>query len=82
MKISEQIQNTHEMFSKYVDFNKIYIKECEPYEFDFTMLRDYEYEMPSVHSKKKIEYLQQGNEIIIPIDYVESVELTREELYD
>ena len=70
MQISEQIKNVHEMFSKYVDFNRIHIKECEPYDFDFTMLRDYEYEMPSIHSKKRIEYLQQGNEITIPVDYV------------
>ena len=82
MRISEQIKNVHGMFSKYVDFNKIHVKECEPYEFDFTVLRDYEYEMPSIHSKKRIEYMQQGNEITIPIDYVESVTLTREELYD
>ena len=47
-----------------------------------SILRDYEYEMPSIHSKKRIEYLQKGNEITIPIDYVESVTLTREELYD
>lgn len=82
MKISEQIKSVHEMFSKYVDFGRITIKECTPYEFDFTVLRDYEYEMPSIHSKKRIEYLQQGNDIIIPIDYVESITLTREELYD
>ncbi len=82
MRITEQIGHIHEMFSKYVDFSKIHVKECAPYEFDFTVLRDYEYEMPSVHSKKRIEYLQQGHEITIPIDYVESITLTREELYD
>lgn len=82
MQISEQIKKIHEMFSKYVDFNKIHIKECDPYDFDFTILKDYEYEMPSIHSKKRIEYLQQGNVITVPIDYVESVTLTREELYD
>ncbi|MDY5948982.1 MAG: hypothetical protein SPJ42_07085 [Oscillospiraceae bacterium] len=82
MKISEQIKNVHEMFSKYVDFNKLHIRECEPYDFDFTVLRNYDYEMPSIHSKKRIKYLQQGNEVTVPIDYVESVTLTREELYD
>ena len=81
-KISEQICLVNEMFSKYVDFNRIHIKEVAPYEFDFTVLREYEYEMPSIHSKKRIEYLQHGNEITIPIDYVDSVTLTREELYD
>lgn len=82
MKIKEQTKNVYEMFSKYVDFDRINIKECEPYDYDFTAMRDFDYEMPSIHSKKKIEFLQNGNEIIIPIDYVEAITLTREELYD
>lgn len=82
LKINGQIKNVHEMFSKYIDFNRINIKECEPYDFDFTLMCNYEYEMPSIHTNKKIDYLQPGNKIVIPIDYVESVTLTREELYD
>lgn len=82
MRISEQIKSLHGMFSKYIDFEKIRIKECKPYEFDFTVLKDYEYEMPSIYSVKRIEFLQQGNEIVVPIDYIESITITREELYD
>ena len=82
IQISKQIKNLHEMFSKYIDFDKINIKDCKPYEFDFTILEEYEYDMPSIHSIKKIEFLQQGNEIIVPIDYVDSITITREELYD
>lgn len=82
MKIKEQTENVYEMFSKYVDFEKINIMECEPYDYDFTAMCDFEYEMPSIRSKKKIEYLQNGNEIIVPIDYVDAITLTREELYD
>lgn len=82
MKVSEQIKNVHEMFSKYVDLNKIGIKESEPYNFDYTVMREYEYEMPSIYLNKRIEYLQKGNEIVIPVDYVDSITLIREELYD
>ncbi len=82
MQISDRIKSIYEMFSKYVDFEKIHISECAPYEFDFTVLKDYEYEMPSIYSKKKIDFLQEGNKVVIPVDYVESVMLTREELYD
>lgn len=82
IKISEQIKNVHEMFSRYVDFENIEFKETKPYENDYTKLKEYVYEMPSIHSNKKIEYLQAGNEITIPIDYVEKVSIIREELYD
>lgn len=82
VKIKEQISSIHELFSRYVDFSKLKVTECEPYDFDFTVMRDYQYEMPSVHSKKRIEFFQKGNDIIVPIDYVNSVSITREELYD
>lgn len=82
LKINEQIAAVSEMFSQYIDFKKITVRECDPYDFDFTVMRDYEYTMPSILSVKRIEYLQPGNEIVIPVDYVDSVKLTREEFYD
>lgn len=82
LKISEQIKTVNEMFSKYVDLGRIDYKSCEPYEFDFTVMREYDYEMPLVYSRKSIEYMQNGNMITVPVDYVESVTLAREELYD
>ncbi len=82
MCISNQMKSVHEMFSKYIDFSKIRIKECEPYDYDFTVLREYEYNMPNIQVNKKISYLQAGNEIIIPVDYVDSITITREEFYD
>ncbi len=82
MKIDAKIGSVYEMFSKYVDLENINIKEDGPYENDYTILRDYEFEMPSICSKRRIEFLEQGNEVTVPIDYVEAVTLTREELYD
>ena len=70
------------MFSKYVDIKNLNIVECDPYDFDFTILQDYYYEMPRVYSSKRIEYMQIGNEIVVPVDYVDSVLLIREELYE
>ncbi len=81
-RISRQIKDVHGIFSKYVDFNKIQIEECDPYEFDFTVPKKYEFDIPRIYARKKIEYLQQGNEITIPIDYIDSIMLIREELYD
>lgn len=81
-KIKEQIGNVNNMFSKYVDIKNLNIVECDPYDFDFTILQDYYYEMPRVYSSKRIEYMQIGNEIVVPVDYVDSVLLIREELYE
>lgn len=81
-KIKEQIGNINDMFSKYVDIKNLNIVECDPYDFDFTILQDYYYEMPRVYSSKRIEYMQIGNEIVVPVDYVDSVLLIREELYE
>lgn len=82
MKIKEKTEAVFDLFSKYVDFSAIEIKECEPYDYDFTILRDYDYEMPDIHSRKRIEFLQVGNEVVLPVDYVDSVSVIREELYD
>lgn len=82
IKIREHIVNVSSMFTKYVDFNKVDLKESEPYYHDFTVLKDYDYEMPSIIANKRIEFLQQGYEIVSPVDYVKWVKLEREELYD
>ena len=43
---------------------------------------DYCYEMCNEHTKRRVDFLQEGNHITLPISYVESITLTREELYD
>lgn len=82
MQIEKQIQNVHDMFSKYVDFEKLRFEESKPYEFDFTVLKEYKYDMPIVHSPKKIEYAQPGNVLTVPVDYITAITLERVELYD
>jgi len=82
MKIKEQIVGLSEIFSKYIDFSNVDIIEMDPYDFDFTVMREYEYEMPSISANKRITFLQQGHEVNMPVDYVQSVMLVREELYD
>ncbi len=82
MKIKEQIVGLSEIFSKYIDFGNVDIIEMDPYDFDFTVMREYEYDMPSISANKRIVFLQQGHEVNMPVDYVRSVMLIREELYD
>ena len=45
-------------------------------------MADYEYDIPYSERKKDIEYLQVGYNVIVPVDYVESITVIREELYD
>ncbi len=82
MKIKEQIAALGEVFSKYIDFDNVRILESDPYDYDFTVMRDYQYEMPNIQSNRRITFLQLGNEVNMPVDYIQSVALTREELYD
>jgi hypothetical protein len=81
--IEEKIKEVNELFSGYIDTESLDISnEAEPYEYDFTLYRDYDYYMPYSSSGKTVDYMQSGNEIFIPVDYVESITLIREELYD
>ena len=54
----------------------------QPYDFDFTKMVEYQYEMPYSEIDKCIVFMQEGNEISVPVDYLESVIAEREELYD
>jgi len=81
--ITQKINEVNELFSTYINSDELRLTyDVEPYDFDFTLMRDYEYEMPYAEVRKDIDYMQQGNKVVIPVDYVESITLTREELYD
>ena len=81
--ISEKIREVNELFSTYIDSDEIRLEyDAEPYDFDFTVIKDYEYDLPYSDVRKEIDYLQEGNKTVIPVDYVETFTLTREELYD
>ena len=80
--INCKIAEINALFYGYVDLSEVDLSEVEPYEFDYTVLRDYEYEMPYLISLSKVRYVEQGYTVDLPVDYVKSVTLTREELYD
>lgn len=81
--IQNKIQETYDIFSVLLDADDIKPSPDESaFEYDFTVMDDYIYEMNNEYTKKRINFLQEGNQITIPIDYIESITLTREELYD
>ncbi len=82
LDVESKIKEISEAFSDYIVVGKINGELFEPYEYDFHLLKDYSYDMPSSERKVDIEYLQQGNYINVPVDYIKKVMLIREEIYD
>ena len=81
--IFEKIKEINELFAAYLeneDFSNL--SETEPYDYDFMSLKEYSYELPYTSVGKNIEFLQDGNIVSVPVDYLKSVSITREELYD
>ncbi len=81
-QIEDKIKDVHEMFSRYVNYENMQLEECEPYDFDFTVLREYDFRMPDYDVEKTVEFLQPGNLVTVPVNFIETVTITREELYD
>lgn len=55
----------------------------EPYAFDFTKAKDYVYPMPYRESlKRRIPFIQSGDTIEAPVNFIDRIEVRLEELYD
>lgn len=85
--IDKKIDETYELFFKYIDEKLIEensrpLGKCKAYEYDFTVMRQYEYNMPYSEEKTHIEFMQPGYIVEVPVDYLSNVVLRREELYD
>ena len=63
------------------DPEKIDMSQCYPYDFNRPV--DFPYPVPyQADQHKKVEFLQKGNTVEVPVDFVRRVYLRREELYD
>ena len=80
--IENHIKDIMVVFSGYVDEGFVSDEISEPYSFDFTKPINYSYEMPYHIEGTRIDYLQNGNGILLPVDFIKSLRLKREELYD
>ncbi|MBE6591459.1 MAG: hypothetical protein E7646_05405 [Ruminococcaceae bacterium] len=80
--ISAQIYKTQNVFYKSIKLRKGKLPDAEPFLYDFTQNRRYSFGINEVAKPGMTEYLYKGNAIKLPIDYIEAIELTREELYD
>jgi hypothetical protein len=53
-----------------------------PYNYDFSKLDDYVYEVPYEVIDTSVRFITRDNVVSVPIDYIIAVDLTMEELYD
>ena len=57
--------------------------EATPFAFDFHVPANYEYPVCSGEpNTARVEFLQEGNDILLPVDFIRRISLRREELYD
>lgn len=82
LDVEGKIKEISEAFSEYVVLSKIHMDADDAYDYDFHLMKNYAYEMPCSETRVDIEFLQPGNYISVPVDYIERVMLIREELYD
>ena len=82
LDIENHIKEIAALFSDYVEEGYSTEKEIGPFMYDFEQPTTYSYDIPYNKERSSIEFLQNGNRVTIPIDYIKGVRLRREELYD
>ena len=82
LDIRKKMKEIGRTFGGYIEDDVNAYDDVEPYDYNFKLMRDYKYEMPISASENKIEFIQPGYKITIPVDYVNAITVTREELYD
>jgi hypothetical protein len=82
--IRKERANLHETFGSFLSASRSAEAAApEIYEYDFCRPVDYSYPMPySESQKRQVEFLQTGNQVLLPVDFVKRITVRREELYD
>lgn len=82
-EIDDTIEYTYAMLYDYLSpLNSIEVDSTEDkYEYDYADRKAATYDMPVLEGNSKIKYLENGNIINVPIDYVSEISLELEEMY-
>ncbi len=82
-EIDDIVDYTYAMLHDYLSpKNDIKVDDTEDkYEFDYTKNEPATYDMPIIEGNSEIKYLENGNIINVPIDYVSEINLELEEMY-
>ncbi len=82
LDIKKRMEEINTAFAGYMTVDMKNSQWVDPFEYDFSVMKDYNYDMFCSESKCNIEFMQPGHQISIPVDYLKEITLTREELYD
>ena len=82
--IERKIHEAKLLFAQFLDQSHIKRSDTNgvPYDYNFNIIADYKYDIPSYGHGSNIEFIQAGNYLRIPVDFIKSVTLEMEELYD
>lgn len=83
MDILRVRQELHEIFDTFLPSGEVESDPADCYLYDFRRPVDYVYPVPfEQEQKKRIEFMQKGNMIAVPVDFVKHMRVRREDLYD
>lgn len=76
-------ENMMEVFGQFISGKCAFDQRVEAYDYDFDRAVDYSYPIPFGEKlRQQVEFMQAGNYVAIPVDFVKRVTLRREELFD
>lgn len=81
-RVTEVLDQTTELFSRFMNCEQVVTSDAEPYDNDYTVVADYDFPVPFHPEGRRIEFLQTGYTIMVPADFLVSITLDRVELYD
>lgn len=73
----------HDVFAAFLPKGEVDTEGVKAYDYDFSRPRDMDYPMPYTEAQRtKIQFLQKGAEVDVPVDFIRSMTIRREELHD
>lgn len=82
IEIKRCINSISQLFPEYIDEEYISEDTVEAYSYDFEQDISYEYFIPYKTVFSTIQFLNKGTTVDVPIDYIKSIDVRREEFYD
>lgn len=80
--VKEASDRATELFSKFMDCNDAVTSDAEPYLNDYTVMGVYDFPVPFNPAGRNVMFMQPGYVVTVPTDFVESIRISRVELYD